>query len=396
MITGLLKRRKVAKVRKYLEIFPVVALLGLRQVGKTTLAKNLLDDKNVHYLDLQDSDVRERLAYPQNYLADHADQLVVLDEVQRVPGLFADLRGIIDRGREEGKVNGRFLILGSVASGLLQQASETLTGRIAYLELDPIDVLELPLTTLFGELWMWGGLPDSLFAKDDAVRKTILNNYSRNLSERDYQQFESRLPVSTFKKMLRMLANRQGQQHNAATLATNLAIDGKTVARHVGILEDMLLLRRLEPWASNIRKRLVKTPKLYYRDSGLLHALLQIPDKESLLAHPVVGASWEGFAIENILRVVPEGTLSSYYCTADGAEVDLVLEHPSWGLWMIEVKFGTKPKLSRSFAEGRKVLKANRCSVVYSGTERYYYTATKEIEVVGLTHLCQELAAVDQ
>ena len=341
------------------------------------------------YLDLESQSGRERLSDPSDYLAAHEDKLVILDEVQAMPELFRELRGLIDRGRSRGKRANRFLILGSASMDLLRQSSESLAGRLAYVELEPVDVLEIPRDDR-DNLWLRGGFPESFLATDAAASVLWRDSFIKTYLERDIPQLGPRIPAETLRRFWTMLAHTQGQLLNAAQLARALAVDGKTVARYLDLLVDLLLVRRLPPYHANVRKRLVKSPKVYVRDSGLVHTLLGLDHREAVLGHPVAGGSWEGFVIENIMRAAPERTLASFYRTAAGAEIDLLLEMPNRGLWVIEIKRGLAPKLERGFHQAREDLDPDRCFVVYSGDERY--PRAEGVEVIGLEELCGTVA----
>ena len=351
---------------------PAVALLGPRQAGKTTLA--LETAKSIGrpslYLDLESEQDRGKLAQAELYLADHVDKLVILDEVHRAPGLFPVLRGLIDTGRRAGKRTGRFLLLGSASLDLLKQSGETLAGRIAYLELTPFTLLEtghLPAD----HLWVRGGFPESLLAPSAARSLRWRQDFIRSYLERDIPQLGPRIAAETLRRFWGMLAHHQGGLLNTAQLARNLGVDAKTAASYLDLLVDLLLVRRLSPWHANLGKRLVKSPKVYVRDSGLVHALLGIADKEALLAHPVVGQSWECFVIENLLACAPDGVQGHFYRSSSGAEVDLLLAWPNGELWAIEIKRSLAPKLERGFHSACADLKPARKLVIYPGTETY-------------------------
>lgn len=385
-------RHLFAAVLAGLEEAPAVALLGPRQVGKTTLAWEIARSRPAVYLDLESDADRAKLADPVLYLRQHTDKLVVLDEIQRVPELFRTLRGVIDTARRDGRGNGRFLVLGSASIELLRQSSESLAGRIRYLELAPLGAGEVGSAQL-GRLWLRGGFPQSLLAASDGASLRWRQDFIRTYLERDIPQLGPRIPAETLRRLWTMLAHQQGSLLNAAALARALAVDGKTVASYLDLLVDLLLVRRLRPWHANVRKRLVKSPKVYVRDSGLVHALLGIADMESLLAHPVAGASWEGMAIESVLAAAPSGTEAFFYRTAAGAEIDLLLQLPQWPrLWAIEIKRGLAPKVERGFYHACADVGPERRFVVYSGTERYPLAA--DIEAISLTDLCAELATV--
>src|ERR1035437_1381491 len=285
------------RVRELLTGFPAVALLGPRQAGKTTLARDLAEAMSGRavYLDLELPSDRAKMSDAELYLSAHEDHLVILDEIQRAPGLFQVLRGVIDQRRRKGIRAGEFLLLGSASMDLLQQSAESLAGRIAYLELTPFI---LPEVQGMGpgaadRLWVRGGFPDSYLAADDSSSFRWRIAFIQTYLERDIPALGPRVPAETLHRFWRMLAHNQGQLLNAARLAAGLGVSGQTVARYLDILVDLLLVRRLQPWTANLAKRLVRSPKVFVRDSGIVHALLGLTDQEELLGHPVVGASWE-------------------------------------------------------------------------------------------------------
>jgi len=387
----MLPRHLSSLLHERLDQFPAVALLGPRQVGKTTLARAIEDARPSLYLDLESPPDREKLSDPVDYLSRHADRLIILDEIQRVPQLFQPLRGLIDQGRRQGRVAGQFLLLGSASIDLLAQSSETLAGRIAYVELAPFDVLEVAPEAR-ERLWLRGGLPESFLARNDRSSLIWREQFIRTSLERDIPQFDARTPAEPLRRVWTMLAHHQGGLLNTAQLARGLALDGRTVNRYLDLLVDLLLVRRLAPYHANVGKRLVRSPKLYIRDAGLVHALLRLPDHEALLGHPVVGNSWEGFVIENLLGCAPDGTQASFYRTAVGAEIDLLLELPTGETWAIEIKRGLAPTPERGFHHALEDLKPAQAWIVYSGEERYRKPGG--ITVVGLRELCLTLRAL--
>lgn len=386
----MIPRRLERVIQDRLGHLPAVALLGPRQVGKTTLAHRIAARRDSVYLDLESPRDREKLGDPQFYLSGHEDQLVVLDEVQRMPELFATLRGLIDTGRMRGKKSGRFLLLGSASVDLLRQ-SETLAGRIAYIELSPLDVLEVPRKKQ-ADLWVRGGFPESFLAADVARSLLWRDAFIRTYLERDIPQLGPRIPATTLHRFWTMLAHVQGGIFNAAHLARGLAVDGKTVARYVDLLVDLMLVRRLQPFQTNIGKRLVKSPRVYVRDSGIVHALLNIADHEALLGHPVVGGSWEGFVIENLVAAAPPRTVPLFYRSAAGAEIDLLLEMPGHGLWAIDIKRGLSALPEKGFYIACNDVKPAKRFVVNSGSERY--SISKGVEVIGLAEIAATLLAI--
>jgi uncharacterized protein len=370
---------------------PVVGLLGPRQVGKTTLALAVAENRPSLYLDLESPSDLAKLAEPELFLRLHEDKLVILDEIQRVPGLFQVLRGLVDQGRRSKRPNGRFLVLGSAGIDLLQQSSESLAGRIAYTELPPL-LLEETGAKSADSLWLRGGFPSSFTAPNDAASLEWRRNFIRTYLERDIPQLGPRIPAETLRRLWTMLAHEQGSMLNAARLAAALGLSGQTMGRYIDLLCDLLLVRRLTPWASNLGKRMTKSPKVYVRDSGLVHALLGIPTLDDLLAHPVAGMSWEGWAIENLIAASPVGTQAYFYRTSAGAEIDLVLELRPGKHWAIECKRSLTPSPARGFHEGCKDLSPERKFVIYPGTESY--PLSHDVECVPLLEAVRALRAL--
>lgn len=387
----MIPRRALATVESALQRQAAVALLGPRQVGKTTLALSLAEKTPSLYLDLESRADRAKLSDPALFLERHEGRLVILDEVHRVPELFQTLRGLIDKGRRKGRRTGRFLILGSASIDLLRQSGESLAGRIAYVEMGPFDVLEIgPKPAARQDLWLRGGFPDSYLAADDGQSFALRRDFIRTYLERDVPMFGPRIPAETLERLWTMLAHGQGTLLNASRLAAGLAISAQSVTRYIDLLADLLLVRRLSPFHANLGKRLVKSPKVYVRDSGLVHALLGIADHDALAGHPVVGASWEGFVIENLLAAAPAGTRASFYRTAAGAEIDLLLELPGGKRWAVEIKSGLSPRLEKGFHFARQDLKPGKSFVVYSGDDRY--PLDEGVEAIGLRELASILA----
>ncbi len=369
-----------------------VVLLGPRQVGKTTLALEIADwEKPSLYLDLENIRDRAKLTDAEAFLAEHENKLIILDEIHRTPEIFQTLRGVIDAGRRRGHRTGRFLLLGSASLELLRQSGETLAGRVTYLELAPLGVQEI-IPEQLETLWVRGGFPDSFLAASETDSMAWREDMLRTYLERDIPQFGPRIPAETLRRFWTMLAHNQGSLHNAARLATSLEVSGQSVGRYTDLLVDLLLVRRLQPYLTNVGKRLVKSPKLFIRDSGLVHALLNIPDRDTLLGHPVAGGSWEGFVIENLVQASPARTVAGFYRTSGGAEIDLVLELPGNTRWAIEIKRGVGTKPARGFHEGCRDLQPVRRLLVHGGSETY--PLGNEIEAVGLRQLAAELSAL--
>ncbi len=408
-------RELITQAEDELAHAPALVLLGPRQVGKTTMALALGERQPAVYLDLQSPADLAKLASPELYLAEHSDRLVILDEIHHLPGLFPVLRGLIDRQRRRGRKAGQFLLLGSASIDLLRQSGETLAGRVAYLELPPITAPEwlaspeaaahrsraaagpaaAVLTPLdqraLDRLWLRGGFPESLLASSNARSLRWRQDFIRTYLERDIPQLGPRIAAETLRRFWTMLAHHQGAPLNAAALARSLGVDGKTVASYLDLMVDLLLVRRLPAWHANLGKRLVKAPKVYVRDSGVLHALLGLGEQEALLGHPAVGASWECFVIEQVLNsaAVSAGPArqmqAAYYRSSGGAEIDLLLSGPDGETWAVEIKRSLSPKLERGFHSACEDVRPTRRFVVYPGQERYPLRA--DVEAIPLPEL---------
>lgn len=387
----MIPRRLESSIKNALQRSPSVALMGPRQVGKTTIALNISETTPSLYLDLENRTDLQKVQDIEGFHAENNDKLIILDEVQRLPEIFTSLRGIIDRERRKGNKTGQFLFLGSASIDLLQQSSESLAGRIAYLELQPVDALEYAQDNLdrLNTLWVRGGFPESLLATSDQNSLDWRHDFVRTYLERDIPQLGPRIPAETLERFWTMLAHNQGSILNAAHLARNLDVSGATIGRYLDLMTDLLLVRRLKPWTSNVGKRLIKSPKIYVRDSGLAHALLNIQDYNTLLGHPVVGGSWEGFVIENIMAVIPSRVQPYYYSTSRGEEIDLVLEFASGTKWAIEIKRNSSPYVSKGFYVGCEDIKAEKRFVVYSGKDKF--PMNEGVTAIPLPDLMQEL-----
>lgn len=370
---------------------PSVALLGPRQVGKTTLALELGRARDAVYLDLESERDRAKLDAAELYLEPLLGRLVIFDEVHRVPGLFPLLRGLIDRARRAGQRRGLYLLLGSASLELLKQSGESLAGRVDYLELGGLDVLEVEGSASGDEetLWERGGFPESLLAASNEASVRWREAFIRTYLERDIPQLGPRISAEILRRLWTMLAHQQGGLLNQAALARSLGVDGKTVASYVDLLVELLLVRRLEPWHANVGKRLVRSPKVYVRDSGLVHALLGLRSRDALLGHPVVGGSYEGFVIENLLSAAPRTVTPYFYRTSAGAEVDLLLVWPGGERWAIEIKRSLSPRPRRGFHHASIDLAPARRLLVYPGQEAY--RIKDGVEVVPLRALAREL-----
>ncbi|WP_299784384.1 ATP-binding protein [uncultured Roseobacter sp.] len=360
-------RNHLKRVEDALDAQAGVVLLGPRQVGKTTLAQDIAETREAIYLDMERTADRQILEEPDLYLDAQMGKLVVIDEVQLMPGLFGALRGQIDRRRRAGHRTGQFLLLGSASNTLLQQSAESLAGRVSYHELTPFTLDEVGQGAL-QRLWLRGGFPESFLAQSDRASLSWREDFIRTYLERDIPSFGLRIPAETLRRFWTMLAHEQGGLLNAAKLAAGLGVSGQSIARYLDLLVDLMLVRRLPPWHANTGKRLVKSPKVYIRDAGLTHALLGIETAEALLGHPVVGGSWEGFCIENLIAAAPRGTEASFYRSSAGAEIDLILKLPSGALWAIEVKRTTSPKVTRGFHIAADDLDVAERLLVYAET----------------------------
>ena len=369
---------------------PAVVLLGPRQVGKTTLALALADRWKTGslYLDLERPADRARLEDADAFLRTQGRKLIILDEIHRMPALFEVLRGIIDERRRAGQRAGHFLLLGSASLALMQQSSETLAGRVSYLAVTPIHTLERSGADQ-ETLWLRGGFPDSLLAQSDGASLRWREDFIRSYLQRDVPMFAPRLPAETIGRLWTMLAHQQGALLQQSRLASSLGVSNPAVNRYIDLLVDLLLLRRLQPWSDNGSKRLVRMPKVYVRDSGLVHALLGLGRLFDLLAHPVCGPSYEGFCIDNLLAVATAYTPYGYRTHA-GAEIDLLLVRGGRPSIAIEIKRSSSPSLSKGFAIACDDLQVDERYLVYPGQESF--PTRHGTQVIGLAELMKRLA----
>jgi hypothetical protein len=365
----MLKRALISKLLDSLTQFPVVALIGPRQVGKTTLARELQTLRGgAEYLDLERPSDLARLSDPELYLSGRTDRLIILDEIQQLPGLFPVLRSLVD----ERRVPGRFLLLGSASPELINRSAESLAGRIRYLEMRPLLLGEVgSAPDALTELWVRGGFPDSYLAPNDLSSFAWRESFVRTFLERDVPALGFRLPAQSLRRFWQMLAHWHGQLWNASTLAQSLDSSPQTTNRYLDLLCDAFITRRLLSWRANVGKRLVKAPRVYLRDSGLLHCLLNLTTLEDLLGHPALGASWEGFVIEQIIAALDPVEVG-FYRTSAGAEIDLVMKLRGQSRPIgVEVKYSSAPKPTKGFWHALDDLDIERAFVIYPGKDNY-------------------------
>lgn len=384
---GMLNRMIESTLAEVIPRVPAVALLGPRQIGKTTLAQVVGKAHQSLYLDLESPEDIIKLRDPLSFFSMHSDKLIILDEIQRMPDLFMVLRGVIDKNRQNGKRGEQFLLLGSASMDLMRQSSESLAGRIHYLNMSGLNILEASGDR--NKLWLRGGFPDSYLADSDSHAMQWLEMLIRTYLERDVPQMGFRIPANRLRRLWTMLAHLQGENINYSKLASNLEVDGKTVTHYLDVLVDLLLVRRLEPWHVNVKKRLVKSPRVYIRDSGILHRLLGVHDHDALLSNPVLGKSWEGFVMGNILSILPSSVEPYYYRTSAGAEIDLVLKISSTELWAIEIKYGMAPKIKHGFHQASEDIQATKKFVVYGGGDEF--PIERKTTIISLEKLMNKL-----
>ena len=364
---GYVERKKLVKrLKELLENYPAVAILGARQVGKSTIAKKFLSQwkKKSLYLDLQLPKDRNKISDPEAFFEWNRQSLICLDEIQYTPHLFQTLRGVIDQ-RKRG---GQFLILGSASRDLIQQSSETLAGRIAFLDITPFDVEEVGKGKFYKH-WLRGGYPLSFLAKSDSLSLDWRYNYIRTFLERDIPQMGFNIPAKTLERFWKVLSHSQGQTLNSSKLGDTLGKSSHTIKHYVDILEQAFIVRTLKPYIRNIKKRIIKAPKVYIRDTGLLHALLNIETGNELFGHSIYGISFESYVVENICYGLPKWNLY-FYRTSSGAELDLVLEKAEKRI-ALEIKASSSPKPSRGFWSAIKDIKADKKYIIAPVVESY-------------------------
>jgi predicted AAA+ superfamily ATPase len=364
----MIKRRIQGAVETSLRKYPVVGIIGSRQAGKTTLAKMIRKgiSKKVIYLDLELPSDLNKLHDPELYLGQFTDALVVIDEIQRMPSLFPLIRALVDRKR----TGGRFLILGSASPELIKHSSESLAGRIIYHELSPFSIHETGNKNI-RQLWLRGGYPLSYLAESSEDSFSWREAFIKTYLEMDIPQLGIRVPSAQLRRFWTMLAHSHGHLWNASQIAGSLGVSAPTVRSYLDILEETFIVRRLQPYYSNIKKRLIKAPKVYIRDSGILHSLLRIGDLEDLTGNPSVGRSWEGFVVEQIIGLLPEGWSYFFYRTGAGAEIDVLLVDKKNRPIAVEIKYSASPKAERGFWNALEDLSCRKAFIVYPGEETY-------------------------
>lgn len=371
-----------AQLHYFLQHFPVVVLLGARQVGKTTLVRSLEGNnaRPVAYLDLERPSDFEKLRDPETFLPPLRDHCVVIDEVQIKPELFAILRPLVDDHR----VPGRFILLGSAAPSVIRGASETLAGRVAYLELAPLSYLEVAEQISYQMHWFRGGYPEVLLSADDVLAQERLQQFIRTFAERELAGLGQDVTPQFLLRLWQMLAHIHSQPINLQQLGNSMDMATKTVNRYLDLLEGGFMIRRLQPWFVNSGKRLTKSPKVYLRDSGMLHTLLHIPSIETLIGHPICGASWEGYVMEQIIRTAGSRSEFYFYRTHQGAEIDLLLLAPDGKKVAIEIKYSSAPQVSRGFYQSLEDVQPDRSFVLVPETTPY--PKPHGVQVCSLAH----------
>ncbi|MCY4052713.1 MAG: ATP-binding protein [Hyphomicrobiales bacterium] len=387
----MLRRWITDNLKKDIARNPAVALLGARQVGKTTLAKAIAEDMDSFYLDLEDpEDLRIIRDDPKSFLISHSDKLIVLDEIQCAPDLFMVLRGLIDKNRQQGRKGEQFLLLGSASMDLLRQSSESLAGRITYAEMTGLNVLEIGEEKQnIQNVWLRGGFPESYLAQDDSEAMEWLEILIRTYLQRDIPQMGFNVPADRLRRLWTFLAHLQGETVNASKMAENLEVRNASINHYIDILTSLLLVRRVEPWHANVKKRLVKSPRYYVRDSGILHRLLGIGNYRALLSNPVLGKSWEGFVVENIHSVLPRLAETYFYRTSAGAEIDLIIKMPNAEVWAVEIKHGATPNLGKHYSRTCDDVGTTRKYVVYGGDNEF--SVGDGVRVISLPKIMEEL-----
>ena len=387
----LIRRQSEKVILQYLEVFPAVAVLGPRQSGKSTLVKMIAEHlMPFTYLDLQDYEDLNKLSEPNLFFENNREALICLDEIQLVPHLFSVLRSVIDKHRR----NGRFILLGSASQALIQKSSESLAGRIGLVELSPFLINEVNDQPGYSiqRYWIRGGYPESFLMESDSDSMVWLENFIRTYIERDIPQLGFPVPALLLRRLLQMCAHNQGQLLNASKLGESLGLTHPTVRKYIDLLEQTYILRTLQPYEANVKKRLVRSPKVYVRDSGILHRLLLIPDFNSLMGNPVFGASWEGLVIENCIENMP-GWTPYFYRTATGNEIDLVLVRGNLKI-AVECKASSAPQLTKGSWDALADINPDKAFVIAPLSSKPYPLSGR-VTVAGLADCIKLLKQVN-
>lgn len=373
-------------VNENLSVFPAVVILGPRQCGKSTLVKMLFPNlKEYLYLDLQNINDLNKLREPMLFFQANQDVTICLDEIQLLPELFSILRSVIDDNRRPG----RFILLGSASQNLIQKTSESLAGRVGLIELTPFSIKEVGSESGFdlNKFWLRGGYPDSYLASSDQASALWRENFIRTYVERDIPQLGIQIPALQLRRLLTMCAHNQGQLFNSSKLAESLGVSYQTVRRYIDLMEQTFIIRSLLPFEKNIRKRLVKSPKIYVRDTGLLHRLLQVDDFNSLMSNPIFGSSWEGFVIENIIASLRDCKFS-FYRSATGDELDLIIERGS-RVVAVECKASTAPQVTKGFWNAIDIVQPDNAYIIAPVSSAYSFK--NDVEVCGLAEFLRRV-----
>ena len=386
---NLIDRKIETFVKENLSVFPAVVILGPRQCGKSTLAKMLYQNSNAYlYLDLQNLDDLNKLREPMLFFQANQDVTICLDEIQLVPELFSVLRSEIDRHRRPG----RFILLGSASQDLIQKTSESLAGRVGLIELTPFTIEEVEQNIDFelNKFWLRGGYPDSYLASSEQGSVLWRENFLKTYVERDIPQLGFQIPALQLRRLLTMCAHNQGQLFNSSKLGESLGVTYQTIRRYIDLMEQTFIIRSLPPFEKNIKKRLVKSPKIFVRDSGLLHRLLQVDDFNSLMGNPVFGSSWEGFVIENIISSLRDCKFS-FYRSATGDELDLLIERGSRTI-AVECKASSAPQVTKGFWRAIETTKPDKTYIVSPVSASYPFK--NDVEVCGLSDFLKKVVTI--
>ncbi len=375
------------KLKKYIANFPALAILGPRQCGKSTLAKQILQSYDSVYIDLENPDDLAKLTEPTLFFNQHKDKLICLDEIQRLPEIFTVLRGVIDNNNR----NAQFILLGSASPQLLKQTSETLAGRIVYHELTPFLQSELReehyQDKLMSQYWFRGGFPRSILAFDNEISVVWRKNFTRTFLEKDIPNLGFGYPPETIRRLWQMIAHSQGQLVNLSQFGKSLGISHTMIRQYIDLLEQTYMIRILLPYFGNSKKRITKSPKVYIRDTGILHALISISNPDNILGNPIAGASWETMVIENIIVQTPDFK-HSFYRTSNGNEIDLILENGN-KKYAVECKLSSAPKLTSSFYNSLDDIQADFAWVVAPVDDSYFLK--ENVKVCNLETIIEDL-----